>query len=78
MAAKMLEIMGKSKGFHQKYFISYTLETNYIWVYWDFSSFYGSSIYELANYPWGPILLLLPQLEIQDGRQEGHQKAKIY
>ena len=78
MAAKMNEIMWKSKGFHPNYVISYTLETNYIWVYWDFPQFYGSSICKLANLPGGPILLLLPQLEIQDGHQEGHQKAKIY
>ena len=78
MAAIMHEIMWKSKGFHKKYVISYTLETNYIWIYWAFFPFYRSSIRELANLPGGPILLLLPHLEIQDGRQEGHQKAKIY
>ena len=53
MAATMHEIMSKSKGFHQNYVISYTLETNYIWIYWDFFPFYRSSIRELANLPGG-------------------------
>ena len=69
MAAKMHDIMWKREGFQQNYLISYTLDTNYNGVTGLFPLFYGSSICELAKWLVGPILLLLPHLEIQDGRK---------